>query len=279
MLSIPYSVKKIAGYMFGFILFFAPFALFQKSILYLLGNTEKQPTIHTLCIRIPIEHILSGQFFSMGIVALIGTILLLVVAFIFGALFCGFLCPAGAFSEYISKIIPYKLKINWSKYFPLSSLRYGFLFGFILAPFTGGLIACAYCNFYAFDLLFNYVLQGQLVAFPSSLLLTMIFWLVLFGLFTQGGRGYCIFFCPIGAIQNLMHYLGRRFSFTWQLRFDENACCNCRKCIKVCPMTALSMEDTLIHNKHTCILCMQCKNVCPVKSITYNKTIIQGVSK
>ncbi|HIU63494.1 MAG TPA: 4Fe-4S binding protein [Candidatus Avacidaminococcus intestinavium] len=261
---------RVLGYLSGFILFFAPFALFQKGLAMLLGLPELPYTIHNLCFRIPIEHLLSGRFFAMGTIALVGTIILLLTALIFGPLFCGFLCPAGAVPEYLSRLVPCKYKINWSKYLPVSALRYGFLFGFMLAPFTGGLIACAYCNFYVFDLLFNYSAFGYIVAYSSSLLLTMLFWLVFFGLFTQGGRGFCLFFCPVGAVQNLTHYLGSFLPFTKQLFVRQSTCIKCNLCVKACPMTALKLEDsTLVHDRHICILCMECVKVCPTKSINY----------
>lgn len=276
MIKIDYSIKKIPGYILGFILFFAPFALFQNSILYLLGSDNYQATIHSLCLRIPIEHLISGKFFALSPIMIIGTSLLLVIAFIFGPLFCGFLCPAGAVTEYLSKLTPSKLKINWSKHLPIAPLRYGFLFGFLLAPFTGGLIACAYCNFYIFDLLLNYALWGYIVAFSSSMLLTMFLWFIVFGLFTQGGRGYCLFFCPVGATQNVVHYLGSKLPFTWKLNVDKDKCKKCNRCVQVCPMTALNIKEDIEYNRHICITCLQCVKACPFKSITYGKTVNEG---
>ncbi len=61
MSAVHYQYQRIFGYILGFIFFFAPFALFQRAILYLLGQNY-DPTIHSLCFRIPIEHILNGHF-------------------------------------------------------------------------------------------------------------------------------------------------------------------------------------------------------------------------
>ena len=266
--------KRIYGYVLGFILFFAPFAFFQKALGYLLGLPAIPYTIHNLCFRIPIEHLLSGRFFEMGMVALVSTILLIITALIFGPLFCGFLCPAGALPEYLSRLVPTKYQINWDKHLPTAALRYGFLLGFVLAPFTGGLIACAYCNFYVFDLLLNYSAWGYVVAYTSSLLLTMLFWLVVFGLFTQGGRGFCTFFCPVGAMQNFAHYIGSFLPFSFQLRINKKSCVKCGLCVKKCPMNALSLSaEGIEHNRHICILCMECVSVCPTKSICYGHSL------
>ncbi|MGL5207271.1 MAG: 4Fe-4S binding protein [Acidaminococcaceae bacterium] len=262
--------QRIYGYVLGFFLFFAPFAFFQKGLALVLGLPANPYTIHNLCFRIPIENMLSGRFMEMGMIALVSTILLLITAFIFGPLFCGFLCPAGALPEYLSRLVPTKYKINWNRHLPTAPLRYGFLLGFVLAPFTGGLIACAYCNFYVFDLLLNYTAWGYIVAYSSSLLLTMLFWLVFFGLFTEGGRGFCIFFCPVGAIQNLTHYLGRFLPFGFQLKVYKKSCVKCNLCVRKCPMTALSpAAEGVEHNRHICILCMECVRACPTQSIRY----------
>lgn len=264
-----HQLQRLSGYAAGFILFFAPTALFQRAVLYLLGENF-EPTIHTLCFRIPIEHMLSGRFFLMGTAAAAGTILLLGIAFFFGPLFCGKLCPAGAAPEYISKLLPARVKINWSRYVSIPPLRYGYLAGFMAAPLAGGYLACAYCNYYVFDLLVNYSLRGHIVAFSSSLLLTLLFWLFLFGVFTQGGRGFCNFFCPVGALQNLFYYAGRSFSLARSLQVDPDKCINCGICIQQCPMTCMGTAGgTVQSNVHHCILCLECVAYCPCRAIRY----------
>lgn len=263
--------QRIVWYISGFMLFFAPVALFQRGILYVLGQNY-DPTIHNLCFRIPIEHILNGRFFSMGIVAGVGTLLLLSTAFFFGPRFCGKLCPAGAVPEYLSKIMPEKYKINWHDYVEIVPVRYGFLLGFLLSPLFGGYLACAYCNYYIFDLLVNFMFWGYTVAFSSSLLVTLLFWLFIFGIFTQGGRGFCNFFCPVGALQNFVYYLGSRFSFVRRLEMHKEKCVQCGVCIKKCPMTCIRLEKNIVHgNIHHCILCMECVVHCPSKAIAYRQ--------
>lgn len=262
---------RLLGYAAGFLLFFGPVALFQRAIAFLLGY-QSVPIIHSLCFRIPIEHLLDGKFFVMGLTASVGTILLFAAAFFWGPLFCGHLCPAGAVPEYFSKAIPARFKINWSRAVPVTPLRYGFLLGFALAPFTGGYLACTYCNFYVFDLFANYALWGRIVAFTSSQLVTIILWLFVLGLFTQGGRGFCNFFCPVGALQNLIYSLGCKLPFSWRLRINPTRCNGCGRCADACPMTSLRLSaQGLERNIHNCILCFECVNHCPTGAIAYTR--------
>ena len=100
--------------MLGFILFYAPGALFTKAIFYLFGRDINEISIHSSCFRIQIEHLLDGKFFAMDIAFVSFLVVLGIISFFKGAIFCGKLCPAGASTEYLSRLIPTKYKINWS---------------------------------------------------------------------------------------------------------------------------------------------------------------------
>ena len=174
------------------------------------------------------------------------------------------------FSEYLSKIIPFKWKISWNKYIDITSARYGMLIGFMVLPFFKGILACSYCNLFLFDLLINYFIHGYTVSLTSSLILTFIFWIILFGLFTDSGRGYCNFLCPVGAIQNLFYYFGSKFKYSYKLVIQNSKCIKCKKCINLCPMKSIENKDDKIKvNIHNCIVCGVCIEKCPVKAIKY----------
>lgn len=51
---------------------------------------------------------------------------------------------------------------------------------------------------------------------------------------------------------------------------DEDACVGCESCVPVCPVEAISMEDTkaiAIINQDTCTECEACIVECPVDAI------------
>lgn len=267
-----FQYKRLVGYIAGFMLFYAPFAFFQKVVYYLYTGKWSEWTVHHFCLRIQLEHILDRSILDAAFISTSFLLLLLAAAFLCGPFFCGRLCPAGALTEYLSKLLPPRWQIQWENYVEIAPLRYGMLAGYVLLPFLGAMLACAYCNFYIFDLLLNFVSRGYLVSLSSSMLLTAFLMLVVFGLFTRGGRGYCNFLCPVGAVQNLVYWLGRKLPFVSALQIDRQRCIGCGKCARSCPMRSMKIQDKkAAYNVHNCILCGVCTEVCPVDAIHYGR--------
>jgi ferredoxin len=264
-----YIFRRGAWYLFGLILFYAPFALFNRGLNWLLGNGT-DGSIHDTCLRMPITDLMNGKGMDLVTIKGISLLLLLVSAFLIGPFFCGRLCAAGAFTEYLSRLWPDKWKLDWSKIVNPTPIRYGFLAGFIIAPLMAGSIACAYCGYGFFQRLLDGGFWGDIGVLGSTTIITAFLWFIVFGVFTKGGRGYCNFMCPVGATQSLLHSLGAKFGFTYKLKFNHGKCVSCQSCIKACPMSALKKEDeTIKYNIHSCITCRQCTAACPTNAILY----------
>ncbi|WP_300757578.1 EFR1 family ferrodoxin [uncultured Brachyspira sp.] len=57
--------------------------------------------------------------------------------------------------------------------------------------------------------------------------------------------------------------------FSNRLKIDSNKCIGCEKCVKLCPMKNLKLNDEKkAFPNHNCTLCYRCVNECPVKAIT-----------
>lgn len=269
----------VVGYLLGFLLFYEPFMLFQRitsSFLVETGFTS----IHVPCARIPLANILTGQWQYSGPTSLLFCLLLIVVSLWFGPLFCGWLCPAGAFSEYLSRLLPDKYKINWAQLVPLVPLRYGFFLGFLGSLILGLGIPCSYCNYYALEIFVGYLHTGQLFNTSLSLLMTFVVSNIILGLFTKGGRGYCNLLCPVGTMCSLMHVLGQLVPGAFAMQVDQNQCVGCGLCSKKCPMQAVSITQGKAQiNRHHCIVCGQCRQVCPRKAIAYTNGLHSEVTK
>jgi len=260
-----YLIQRAGWYIVGFGLFFAPFAFFQK-ILISVFKLEGSGDIHGACFRMGVQSLFTGKGLSLLTTSGIIVTLLLVSALLLGPVFCGRFCAAGAFTEYISRIVPEKLKINWQKYINPTPVRYGILAGFLIVPFLSYSVACSYCNYFLLEKLAS----GNIGVLGSTTIITGLFWLIIFGAFTKGGRGYCSYLCPVGAIQSLLHSIGAKFGFTYKLKFTKEKCVSCNLCVKDCPMGALQSVDKLLkYNINNCITCHQCNHVCPNNAITY----------
>ena len=97
-----------------------------------------------------------------------------------------------------------------------------------------------------------------------------VLWFVVLGLFTKGGRGWCNFLCPAGALQGLTHSLGRWLRLGRSVQIQQSQCRGCKTCLSVCPTWAISeKEDTMEINSHACNVCMDCTKVCSRNAIAY----------
>jgi len=78
-------------------------------------------------------------------------------------------------------------------------------------------------------------------------------------------RTQCTFFCPLGAFQSL---LGKVNPYT--IKINKDKCIDCKKCINVCPMMAISEKD-LTKGKVaiTCSKCGKCIENCPTNAIDF----------
>jgi len=217
------------------------------------------------------------DFSRMSKTLFIGLILLagiFAVSFFLGRFWCSHVCPIGGVTEIGSKAVPGKLKINY-RWISAPAVRYSYLAAFLFLPLLGvGGLCCNYCNFSVVSSIFGSVVD------PSSRLLlagfggiTNLTLLVLLGVFAAGGRAYCNFLCPIGAIDSVFNWAGSKFRFMKRIRIDMSKCNSCGKCIKDCPMWAIEKkpDNSVVINQLSCIPCKICIEKCQKEAISYQK--------
>jgi ferredoxin len=97
--------------------------------------------------------------------------------------------------------------------------------------------------------------------------------LVLLGFLAVGGRAYCNFLCPIGAVDAIFNWLGSKIKFLKRIRIDKTKCINCDLCIKECPVWAIERKEnnTTTINQISCMPCKICIEKCPEKAISFRK--------
>ncbi|HEX9059003.1 MAG TPA: 4Fe-4S binding protein [Clostridia bacterium] len=262
-------IKRGIWYIAGFFLLYAPFAFFQRfltGVFRLSGRSD----IHGACFRMVVQGLTSGKGLNLLTTSGIIVLLIFIISFLAGPLFCGKLCTVGAIPEYASRLVPDRFKIDLQKYIPSNPVRYGLLAGFFITPALGLSVVCAYCNYSFMEKLVLGGINLDIGILGSSTILTGFIWFFLLGVFTKGGRGYCSYLCPIGAVQNLIHRVGLMFPFTYKLKLSRENCISCGICTKECPKRALNINDSyLTYNVHSCITCSQCIHVCPKKALFY----------
>lgn len=266
----------------GFILFVAPAALLVRGAYFLQGSTGNTD-LHKVCFRMPFDWLFTGKLESfvgrpLIIVFLVAVV---VIAFIFGPLFCGWLCPVGSASEVVSRITPKKIKIDLSQKLNPGAIRYGFLGAFaltsLLAAFVPALgiasICCRFCSSSQLQNLVGGIFNpSNLVYWHSGAIMVIGAWLILGGVFWKGGRGWCLYACPLGAVSNLAHFIGSKLRNSLRINHDAAKCVECRKCEAVCPSWALFRQSKEIKvNRHTCIVCLECVKICDKGCFTYGR--------
>ncbi len=273
MKNLIYNLRRAAGYALGFVLFYEPFMLFNQLAGIFITDMSFS-SIHVPCARIPLANIVTGEWLAASPISLLFCLLLAVTSLWFGPLFCGRLCPAGGFSEFLGSLLPDKYKIDWPRHLPILPLRYGFFAGFLFSVWLGFGVPCTYCNYYSFEIFINLFITGHFLNTLSSLIATFFLANVFLGLFTKGGRGYCLFLCPVGTYNSLFHLLGCFVPGAFAMQVREKSCVGCTKCAQRCPMRAIKMAEHKARiDRRLCIVCGKCAHGCPKKAICHQSNL------
>jgi polyferredoxin len=197
-----------------------------------------------------------------------GSMLLFIATFflslLVGRLWCGWLCPMGAWQEICSPAMKHTVKEGWRntvKYF-ITALWLALL-AYLFAG-AGGIRAVD--PFYATD-------HGLSITSVAPLVVFIVIFLFIFAVaFLVGRRGFCHVFCPTAALM----IAGRKIRslFGWpalRLDADSSLCTGCGRCSDACPMGlgVRGMVQAGRMENAECILCAACADTCPEKAIRY----------
>lgn len=183
-------------------------------------------------------------------------ILGLLLAVLFGPVFCGWVCPLGTFQEWVSRIGKAIFKRRYNHFIPakvdrwLRWLRYLVLAWVIyMTAATGKLIFADVDPYFAlFNLWSSELAIGGVIVLISTILFSLVI-----------ERPFCKYACPYGAFLGISN-LFRVFS----IRRKEETCLKCNLCSNTCPMNILVMQAKKVRD-HQCISCLECTSeaVCP----------------
>ena len=200
-----------------------------------------------------------------------------IVGMVSGRAICSWACPIGLLQRGTGKIARRFSKYSWYKKFmdhPIEKyIRYVKYINLIGLVF----ITSALIGFYFTDICPIGFLTGTiptLILFPGAYGPSSYFWiaLIIFIFFLLLifiiERGWCRYFCPIGALlapfNKISLYHVKRVS---QETFDKE-CLHCNACSNSCPM---GIDVVHLHRDPECILCGKCISVCPKKLLKYSR--------
>ncbi|MDY6893782.1 MAG: 4Fe-4S binding protein [Chloroflexota bacterium] len=194
------------------------------------------------------QSVLLGNTAQLGvpIAAAIAVLALFVVlSFVFGRVFCGYVCPVGAVQELVYHIPVKKMRIT-SKTVTIV-FRLLFLVAFVLLAlgFSVGLLGYLGIR----DFFYLNFASGFFYVFLTLMIISIVVY-----------RPSCRFFCPYGALLSLATLRGR-----FKTRRNEN-CNYCEDCVSACPTNEAGETDL----KQECYMCNRCKEACPLDAIEYS---------
>ncbi|MDD1702549.1 MAG: 4Fe-4S binding protein [Methanoregula sp.] len=199
------------------------------------------------------------------VAGLIFWIVMFVLAFFIGRVFCGFACPLGAEQELIDRAV----RIDLRPVKNLRSLKY-----LLAVLWVGAAIFLAYT---ASRLVFNPLFQLGAGLPPWNAAAYVFFYGMTLGVFVLvlilGKRGICNYFCPMSVVFIAITALKNRVKIpSLHLAARPSDCIKCKKCTAACPMS-LPVQEMVGENRmqvRECILCGSCVETCPKKVIRYS---------
>lgn len=198
-------------------------------------------------------------FLILGIVGIIG-----------GRFVCSWACPIGLLQRGTAKVarkvkkIPFAQKLGHHKI--ESYIRYFKYINIIgLGIVTSYIIGFMFTDICPIGFLTGTIpvlslYPGDYVPNPFFIIALIIFILFIILIFTVE-RGWCRYFCPVGAILTPFN----KISFL-HIKINKKECIHCNKCSDICPM-GINVPE--MNRDPECILCGKCINECPKKIISY----------
>ena len=79
----------------------------------------------------------------------------------------------------------------------------------------------------------------------------------------------------LGVFSRIVGFFGQRLYFgnktkkySDKLKIDTKKCVGCGKCVALCPMKNIAIEDGMCVSEDRCTMCYRCVNTCPKQAIT-----------
>jgi len=195
-------------------------------------------------------------------------VLTILTTLLIGRLYCGWLCPFGAVTEFlfeIKKFFETRYKKSLGKEIEIEIVednvvakflrKYEYLYRY--AKYIFAVLILFYPKFIFFE-----PFQHMFLINKTSLkgIIYLIFVLIFCLLFI---RLWCRYFCPLGGVLSLFSKIS-----LFRLKINTVKCFNCEICKTICPTNAIIEKNDKLKILYTeCILCNKCRQSCGPKNI------------
>jgi polyferredoxin len=233
----------------------------------------------------------ANKFISAGFAAATGFIVILIITFLTGRLYCSFLCPLGILQDIFSRAGG-RVKRRFRKYgfrMPYTILRYAILALTLVITMIWGIYFLTLTDPYSifgrfmtyflrpavlllnnllsgifgkFDI-YTFVHQPVVLFHPAAYILPAAFLLLVFWLSFTKGRLYCNTICPVGTFLGLLSKIS-----VFRIKFDNDRCTKCGRCAVACKSSCIDFVNMKVDNSR-CVNCFNCISSCPDKAMKY----------
>ncbi len=219
-----------------------------------------------------------------------GFIIVLFLTFLFGRIYCSFLCPLGIFQDIIifctqkfRKKFKFIKSFNWFRYSILMIVIFFSILGFFiilnsLDPYSifSRIITNIFKPAYTFItnqivsfLKYNKIYVNLFYKFHKIsiglLLFSSISFLIILLFSILKGRLYCNSICPVGTL------LGHVSKYSvLNIVLNDKKCTSCHLCEKACKAGCIDSKNKNVDITR-CISCFNCLNICSQDAIYYSK--------
>ena len=81
-------------------------------------------------------------------------------------------------------------------------------------------------------------------------------------------EGIGVFYHLAGLFGQRLYFRNKTKNYTDKLKIDAHKCIGCGKCVSLCPMKNITINNTVAISGDQCTMCYRCVNHCPKQAIT-----------